>query len=152
MGFTDNGEISKQTVEYCATWIHLVTGISLLPIAFVFIYIELKRYGMKYFFPYLYGNFSQLKKDFQQLRQLQLPEPNAYGIAAIVQGLGMGAMALVVLSGFTWFLSWLYTAPWAHGMKALHELFTGLIEAYVIGHGGMGMLHLLFRFKNQKSR
>jgi len=152
MGFTDNGEISKKTVEYYGTWIHIATGLSLLPLTFVFVYIELKRHGIKYFFPYFYGDFSQLKKDIKQLKQFKLPEPSAYGIAAIVQGLGLGALTLVILSGFTWFLSWIYMAPWADSIKEFHELLTGLIEAYVLGHGGMGMLHLFFHLKNQKNR
>lgn len=152
MGFTDNAEVSKKTVEYYGTWIHITTGLSLLPLTFVFVYIELKRHGIKYFFPYFYGNFSQLKKDLQQLKQFELPEPSACGIAAIVQGLGLGALTLVILAGLTWFLSWIYMAPWADSIKEFHELLTGLIEAYVIGHGGMGMLHLFFQWKNQKNR
>jgi hypothetical protein len=43
-------------------------------------------------------------------------------------------------------------APWADSIKEFHELLTGLIEAYVLGHGGMGMLHLFFHLKNQKNR
>lgn len=152
MGFADNGEISKKTVEYYGTWIHIGTGLSLLPIAFVFIYIELKRHGIKYFFPYFYGNFSQLKKDLQQLKQFELPEPSAYGIAAIVQGLGLGALAFVILSGATWFFSWIYMAPWVDSIKEFHKLLTGLIEAYVLGHGGMGMLHLVFQLKKHRNR
>ena len=152
MGFTDNGEVSKKAVEYYGTWVHMGTGLSLLPIAFVFIYIELKRHGIKYFFPYFFGNFSQLKKDLQQLKQFELPEPSAYGIAAMVQGLGLGALTLVILSGLTWFLSWIYMAPWADSIKEVHKLLTGLIEVYVLGHGGMGILHLFLQLKNQKNR
>jgi cytochrome b561 len=152
MGFADNGEISKKTVEYYGTWIHICTGLSLLPITFVFIFIELKRHGFKYFFPYFYGNFSQIKNDLQQLKRFELLEPSAYGIAAIVQGLGFGALTLVILSGLTWFFSWNYMAPWANSIKELHESLTGLIEAYVVGHGGMGILHLFFELKNQKNR
>ena len=149
MGFTGNGEVSKNTIEYYGTWIHISTGLSLLPIAFVFIYIELKRHGIKYFFPYFYGNFYQLKEDVKQLKQFKLPEPSAYGIAAIVQGLGLGALTLVIMSGLTWFLSWVYMAPWANNIKEFHELLTGLIEVYVVGHGGMGLQHLFFHLKNQ---
>jgi hypothetical protein len=39
-------------------------------------------------------------------------------------------------------------APWADSIKEFHELLTGLIEAYVVGHGGMGVLHLFFKLKN----
>lgn len=151
MGFTDNGEVSKNTIEYYGTWIHISTGLSLLPIAFVFIYVELKRHGIKYFCPYCYGNFFQLKEDLKQLKQFELPEPSAYGLAAIVQGLGLGALTLVILAGLTWFISWIYMAPWADSIRELHKLLTGLIEAYVVGHGGMGLLHLFFQLKNQKN-
>jgi hypothetical protein len=152
MGFADNGEVSRNTVEYFGTWVHIGTGLSLFPVTLVFIFIELKRHGMKYFFPYVYGDFSQLKKDLWQLKRFELPEPYAYGIATSVQGLGLGALALVILSGLTWFFSWIYMAPWAHNIKELHEALTGIIEAYVLGHGGMGMLHVFIRLKNQKNR
>ena len=152
MGFAPNGEISADTVEHYATWIHICTGLLLLPVVFVFICIELKRHGMKYFFPYVYRDFSQLKEDFRQLKQFELPEPNDYGMATVVQGLGLGALALVVLSGFAWFLSWTVASPWAHTIKEVHESLTGLIEAYVIGHGTMGILHVLLQVKHQKSR
>ena len=152
MEFTDNGEVSRKAVDYYGTWLHIGTGLSLILITFVFIYIELRRHGIKYFFPYLYHDFSQLKKDFQQLIQFELPEPSDYGIAAIVQGLGMGAFTLVILSGLTWFLSWICMAPWADTIKEFHELLTGLIVVYVFGHGGMGILHIFCWSKNQKSR
>jgi cytochrome b561 len=149
MGFADNGEISRKTGEFYGTWIHIITGLTLVPIVLLFIIIELKRRGFKYFFPYFYGNFAQIKQDLQSLQRIQLPEPNPYGIATIVQGLGFGALALVVLSGMTWFFSWEYGASWSDGIKEVHELFTGLIVAYVIGHGGMGVLHIFLQWKNQ---
>ena len=74
------------------------------------------------------------------------------GIAAIVQGLGFGALASVVLSGSSWFLSWIYGASWANSVIAIHIKLTGLIEAYVIGHGAMGILHLILQVKKQKNR
>jgi cytochrome b561 len=152
MGFADNGEVSRKTIEYYGTWIHIGTGLSLLPIAFIFILVELNRHGFKYFFPYFYGIFSQLKNDLQKLLRFQLPEPGAYGIAAIVQGLGLGALTLVLLSGLTWFLSWVFMAPWSESIKELHRLLTGLIEAYVVGHGGIGLLHLFLQVRNPKNR
>lgn len=152
MGFSDNGDVSGKTVEHYATWIHIGTGLSLLPIALLFMVIELKRHGFKYFFPYLHGDLSQLKKDLQQLKRFKLPDPSAHGIAATVQGLGFGALALVVLSGAAWFFSWINMAPRADSIKALHQLLTGLIEAYVVGHGGMGLLHIFFESKKPKHR
>jgi cytochrome b561 len=150
MGFGDNGAVRESALAYSGTWIHMGTGLALLPIAFLFILIELKRRGTRYFFPYLYGDFFQLKRDLQQLQQFKLPEPEAYGLAAIVQGLGLGALTLVLLSGFAWFLAWRYAAPWAGNLKEVHEVFTGLVEAYVFGHGGMGLLHVFLLMKNRR--
>jgi cytochrome b561 len=152
MGFADHNEVSKNIVRFYGTWIHIGTGLFLVPIAFVFICIELKRHGFKYFFPYVYGDFSQLRNDVQQLLRFRLPEPGAYGIAAAVQGLGLGALSLVLLSGFTWFLSWVFMAPWSDSIRELHELLTGLIEAYVVGHGGMGLLHLFLESRHPENR
>jgi len=142
MGFTSTGEIKKNLVDFYGTWTHIVTGLTLFPLAFAFIFVELKTHGFNYFFNYLSGDFSQIKKDISQIKQLKLPDANANGIATLVQGLGLGALALVLLTGSAWFLSWISGAPWAKSIKELHELMTGLIEAYVAGHGFMGLLHI----------
>ena len=138
----DNGEVSRNIIEYFGTYVHIGTGLFLFMIAFPFFYLELTRHGSAYFFPYAFGNFTQLKKDFDKLKRFELPEADAYGIAAVVQGLGMIALALVILSGIAWFLSWIYQAQWANSLKEFHKLLTGLIQAYLVGHGGMGILHI----------
>jgi cytochrome b561 len=143
MGFTDDGEISTKGVEFYGTWIHIITGLLFFPVAVIFLIIELKAHGFYYFFPYLTGDYSQLKADIGQLRQFKLPELNARGIAAVAQGLGLGALMLVLLAGLIWFLSWRYNAPWAESVKELHELLTGLVQVYIIGHGAMGLLHII---------
>lgn len=143
MGFSDSGEISSDAVEFYGTWLHIVTGILLIPIAITFLVVELRRYGFKHFFPYLSGEFTQLGDDIRTLLKFRLPEPASYGIAAIIQGLGLGAIFLVLSTGSLWFIAWNADLSWAHDVKELHELFTGLVEAYVIGHGGMGVLHII---------
>jgi hypothetical protein len=151
MGFGPHGQVSQIPLIHLGTWTHIVTGPSLFPIALGFILIELNRHGLKYFFPYLYGEFSRIKSDLRLLMRLDLPEPAPYGLAVVVQGLGMGALSLVILSGLIWFLSWRYTAPWAHGIRELHQSLTGLIEAYIIGHGAMGVVHIFFQWRKSKA-
>jgi len=97
--FNDNGTISSNVFEFYGTWAHIVTGLLLLPLAVIFILIEFKKYGFKHFYPYLSGDNQQLKADFTQLKYRRLPEPESKGIAAAVQGLGFGALVLVLLSG-----------------------------------------------------
>ena len=142
MEFTDAGEISPDLVEFYGTWMHILFGLLIVPLAFIFLVLTLKQHGFKYFFPYFSGEFTQLKKDIGQLKQLSLPELQPSGIAAIVQGLGLGALFLVMLSGLTWFIAWSSHFSWAHDAKEVHETFTGLIEAYAIGHGFVGLVHI----------
>lgn len=150
MDFTDSGEISPDKMEFYGTWMHIINGLVIIPLAVIFLLIELKQRGFKYFYPYFSGEFTQLKSDLGQLKQLSLPSSQPYGIAAIVQGLGFGALFLVMLSGLTWLIAWNAHYSWAHDAKEVHELFTGLIEAYVIGHGFMGLLHIFFGSKLKK--
>jgi len=150
MGFANNNKISSKTLEHYCTWIHIVGGLTLIPLAAVFIVLELRVHGVKNFFPYLYGNFSQLKEDFQQLLQFKLPVPREYGVAAAVQGLGMGALILVLFSGSIWFFAWVNAAPWANTAKGIHKTLTGLVEIYVLGHGTMGVLHPFYELKKRE--
>lgn len=137
-----NGEIGTKGIEFYATWLHFIVGFIIVPLTLVFVILAFKRHGFSYFFPYLTGNFAQCGKDIKQLLSFKLPESQPYGLAAIIQGLGLGAVLLVIFSGLTWFIGWTTNATWEHDLKELHELFTGLVEAYLIGHGIAGVLHI----------
>ncbi len=145
---SSSGEIGQSVVEYYSTWMHISIGLSLLLLSIIFIIIELRKHGISYFYPYLRGNITQLKSDINQLRIKEIPEVSPGGLAATVQGLGLGALLLVVLSGTTWFLLWSYGLSLADDVKEIHELFTALIGAYVIGHGSMGLIHIFITYKN----
>ena len=143
----NDGKIGKSIVEFYSTWGHIVTGLSLVLVVLIFIYIEFKKHGFIYFFPYFFGDFTQIKLDIAQLKSFQFPDLNPKGLAAIVQCLGLGALFLVVLSGFTWFIMWQLDLPFAEDVKAIHGLMTGLIEAYVVAHGSMGVIHLFMAYR-----
>jgi hypothetical protein len=117
--------------------------------AFVFALLVMREHGFKHFFPYLFGDFKQLKNDINKVIKFDLPAPKLGGLAAIVEGLGIGALFLALLSGLTWFIVWEYNVQWSHYVKELHESLVGLIEAYIIGHGSMGLLHIYLSTKNK---
>jgi len=127
------------------TWIHIISGITITIIALTFITVVLKKRGFKHFFPYMYGEFTQLKKDFKVLLSFKLPEAQTYGLATIVQGLGLGALILVFCSGLFWFVCWLLQLSIAEDVQEIHAFLTGFIEAYIIGHGALGIVHFLVR-------
>ena len=151
MGFGPHDVISRHPIAYYGTWIHICGGLTLIPLTVVFILIELQHHGPAYFFGYLCGHFSQLKNDIRQLSRFKLPEPRAQGLAVVVQGLGMGALMLVLAAGFIWFLAWIGGAPWENTAKEFHKASTALIELYVLGHGGMGVIHLLYQRMNART-
>ncbi|MFQ3250530.1 MAG: hypothetical protein ACI9O6_002369 [Glaciecola sp.] len=142
IAFNDSGEISTNTLEYYATWIHIITGFFLIPIFVTFLIIELRQQSLKYFFPYLFGEFAQLSSDIRQLSKLKLPDLSDYGVAASIQGLGLGAVFLVLFSGLLWFITWNANISWSHDVEEIHKSLTVLVQAYVIGHGVMGVLHI----------
>lgn len=36
-------------------------------------------------------------------------------------------------------------------IKGIHKMLVGLIEVYIIGHGGMGLLHIYILTKDEKT-
>lgn len=149
MGFARTGEISRYALKFYATWTHITTGLTLLPIASVFVLFLMQEHGFRNFFPYFFGDYSQLTNDINKLRKGGLPDPEPGGLAAIVEGLGLCALFSVLLSGLTWFLAWKYDASWSHYIKQLHKYLTTLIEIYIVGHGGMGLVHIYLAAKNR---
>ena len=57
-------------------------------------------------------------------------------------------MSLTLLSGLTWFLLVRDGSGWALAAIELHEALTGLVVVYVVGHGGMGLLHMVLWLRN----
>ena len=131
------------------SWMHIGFGLLLLCLTATLATLCFSSRGLKYYYPYLWGNFTQLREDLCTLRNRQLPGAQACGLAACVQGLGLGAMVLVVLSGATWLLLWLNGQSLAPDMRSLHQALTGLVEVYICGHGGMGLLHFWLHRSNK---
>lgn len=143
MGFTSSQQIRPEITTELFTWMHISVGITLLCLCVVLVIYCLSTRGFRYFYPYLWGDFTQIIRDIKTLTRFKLPESEPRGLATSVQGLGLGALSLVVLSGFTWFMLWRSGSAWALDMKDIHKTLTGLIEAYIIAHGGMGLIHFI---------
>ncbi|MEW5249701.1 cytochrome b/b6 domain-containing protein [Microbulbifer discodermiae] len=142
MEINADGTIGQNVVEYFSTWLHIGVGLLVLGLSFIFVTVELNRRGFLYFFPYFSGNFHQLKSDINRLKKAELPESAPGGLAAIVQGLGFGAILCVATSGCIWFILWLTDVSFSDTFREIHEMLTGLIEAYIVGHGLLGVIHI----------
>ena len=101
---------------------HITTGLALLILSAILIVYCIMLRGLRHYFPYLRGDTAQIRRDVRTLLNRRLPDASPRGLAASVQGLGLGAVALVVLSGAGWFMLWLLDsplAPFANGMPRL---------------------------------
>lgn len=150
--FDAAGQVVGGPAFYLGTWTHIATGLLLVPIGMAFVVLEIVRHDVRYFFPYLFGEFSQLKADIDDLKSRRLPEAKPGSLAAIVQGLGLGALGLTLAAGLIWFLLWQMGSGWAEAAKSLHAGLTGLVQAYVVGHGGLGLLHIFIWNRSLRSK
>ncbi|STC89226.1 Cytochrome b(N-terminal)/b6/petB [Edwardsiella hoshinae] len=152
MGFTPQQQINPALSDTIFTWMHIGIGLLMVVLTLILTFYSLSTRGLRYFFPYLWGDFGQLKTDLGDMMKLRLPATDAKGIATCVQGLGLGALWLVVLSGLIWFVLWRSGSPWALDAKSIHKALTGLIEVYLAGHGFMALLHFVLWLREPAQR
>lgn len=121
---------------------HVYSGLFLIPITLVFLYRVIARRKITDLYPWLSGNFEQIKKDMAVIRTFRLPESHPSGLAATVEGLGLLALLLALFTGSIWYLfaSNSGTSPL---LLDIHKTSVGLIEAYFYAHGFMGILHFV---------
>ncbi len=124
-------------------WLHISIGITITVMSVDFVSDLLKRKGIKYFYPYFFGAFKQLNQDIKSLLSFKLPTSKPCGLATSVQGLGLSALFLVIISGLSWFSCWLLGLSITHAVKETHEFLTLFIEIYICAHGTMGFFHFL---------
>lgn len=142
MALTSTHQLTSAALPRFFTVLHFSMGLVLLVLSVVLIGYCVQRRGVRYFYPYLWGDWVQLKQDMRILFRGELPPAEPKGLATCVQGLGLGALSLVVLSGASWFVLWQLDSSFAEMVKRWHETLTGLMEVYIIAHGGMGLVHI----------
>ncbi len=151
MHVSASGQIAASTFPWLASWYHILAGLLAAVLSCLLTAYSLTHHGLRYFFPYLWGDTEQLKQDIQASLRFRIIPPRPKGLATSVQGLGLGALMLVILSGALWFLLWLADASGAAAAREAHKTLSGLVELYLLGHGGMALLHFAFwQRKTQK--
>ena len=121
---------------------HVWPGLVTLVLALVLTAHSLATRGLRRFFPYLWGDFKQIRVDLDAIRARKLVAPRPGGLATAVQGLGLGALLLATGSGGLWLLcSRLGLPDFAHAARSAHQGLVLLLELYCLGHGGMALLH-----------
>ncbi|UJF20259.1 cytochrome b/b6 domain-containing protein (plasmid) [Vibrio sp. SS-MA-C1-2] len=129
--------------------IHIYSGILLLPICLLFVFIIIKRRTCKDLYPWGFKYFYQLKVDLLILKQCKLPQPSPSGLAATVEGFGLLALLSSLLTGVAWFVA-IKAGLDASFFLTIHKTTVGLIETYFYAHGLMGVLHILVETRRYK--
>lgn len=141
MHMLPSGQINPALSSWVASWYHILSGLLVVVLSLLLAADSLTKRGFRYFFPYLWGDTEQLKKDIQASLHFHMVPPRPKGLATTVQGLGLGALLLVVLTGLIWFVLWRSGSSFAEFALETHKNVSVLIELYLIGHGGMALLH-----------
>ncbi|WP_419833005.1 hypothetical protein [Endozoicomonas atrinae] len=123
--------------------LHIYGGAALFLPAVIFFVIAIHRRQVADLYPWLKGNLSQLKEDVETLVSLKLPEASPGGLAATIEGLGLLALLLAVITGLLWFITITFISPTAPTLLEIHKTSVGAIEWYFYGHGSFALLHLL---------
>ncbi len=131
---------------------HIELGLLLVPFICIFLVVSLKRRGIKYFFPYLWGDNSQFKKDFEKLMQGNIPAPRPGGLPGVIQGFGFVFFTLTVFFGFLWYLIWESDPKFSVTFLDYHRYTAYALAVYAIGHGIMALWHFSIWQKNQAKR
>lgn len=144
---TSSGELKNAPYDAFFLWLHIACGTFAIILTIFLIVFVLTRQSFRQFFPYLFGDNDALKNDISLLRNKTFPPPREKGLANIIQGLGIGALILIETAALTWFILWSFDSPYANEAREVHKSLTGLIEVYLIGHGGMALLHFFMERK-----
>lgn len=134
-------------LTYFFTWLHIFCGFILLALTLLLLASCFRLRGIRHFYPYLWGDVEQIKDDLNVLYRLRLPDSSPKGLAAMVQGLGLAGLSVVILSGIVWFFLWIMQSPLDSEARAIHKSLTILIEVYIFGHGGVGILHFIIWYR-----
>jgi cytochrome b561 len=79
------------------------------------------------------------------LMKFRLPDHQQNSpLASAVHGLGILLIVLMAGTGVTWFIGMQFgnmAQSWAKAAKEVHELFSNLVWAYLIGHAGIALIN-----------
>ncbi len=131
---------------------HIELGLLLVPFVCIFLIVSLKRRGFKYFFPYLWADTVQLRKDIEKVSQGNIPAPRPGGLPGVIQGFGFVSFFLTVAFGFIWYLLWESDPKLSVDFLDYHRYAAYALAIYAIGHGFMALCHFNVWKKSQAAK
>ena len=136
--------------RYGLSWgayVHMCSGVLIAVLSIFLLFVAFEKRGIRYYYPYLFNDYSSLKSDLSELVKLRLPNARSGSIVLIVQDFGLLALSIAWISGSIWFIVWNFQLDYALNLKDLHKTLVGLIELYIYVHGIMGVVHyIVYRY------
>ena len=86
MHMLSSGQINPALSSWLASWYHILSGLLVVILSLLLAADSLTKRGFHYFFPYLWGDTEQLKKDIQASLRFKMVPPRPKGLATAVQG------------------------------------------------------------------
>ena len=114
---------------------------------FQWLFLSLKKYRevKTHVFPYHFEGRKCMMSDFRLLLKGRLPPTGARsGLSGLVEGFGILLITLMALTGLTFHFAEVFdvakNTPTLF-IRDIHNFFSFFVWAFVIGHGGMALLH-----------
>ena len=115
---------------------HKFIGMGLCVLALAMLAYSFILRGVKYFYPYFWGDLTQLKSDFAQSLKFKIVPLRPMGLAAAVRGLGFIALFLTLSFGLITVFLW-------RGAGDFHGFSASLLMIYLLCHGGMALVRFV---------
>ncbi|OCH27747.1 hypothetical protein A6E13_08350 [Aliivibrio fischeri] len=132
------------------SYVHAYGGLLLFPITLLFLWKIIKRRKVSDIYPWLHKDISEVKKGIKTLSTFRLPEVRPGGLAAVIEGLGLLALLLALVTGALWYIM-ASNGNISPQLLEIHKTSVGLIEIYFYGHGLFGLLHLVVWWRCQRA-
>ncbi len=143
----------KDKIEDIFFEIHEYTGIATFALIFGFwAYTFYRAQGTSpsLLFPWFSDQgrkavFADTKEYVQALSKLKLPKhARRAPLASAVHGLGIFLIAVMASTGLLWFAAIQFGDSakwWGNAARELHEVFSNLVWAYLVGHAGTALVN-----------
>ncbi|ABV38393.1 conserved hypothetical protein [Shewanella sediminis HAW-EB3] len=120
---------------------HVYLGLITAIFSFTFLLSNSLKGKWRQYFPWLKGDFSQLKKDISGLFKGKLPIAGGSGLFSWIEGLGMLVFVGVGFTGVIWYF--LQGTPDALLWRGYHIMLAKSFIGFIVLHIVLAGLHLL---------
>ncbi|MGZ9899319.1 cytochrome b/b6 domain-containing protein [Shewanella gaetbuli] len=133
--------IGRQLSSRSGFWdyFHVYGGVVAAVLAVLFAVKVCLKGQWKQFFPYLVGDFSQLKAEFKGVAKGKLPVSGGKGLFSIIEGIGVVLLVLVSVTGILWYI---VDPSDALTWRSYHKLFAQGFIGFLIVHVLLALLHI----------